>query len=267
VKNARFIPRKEIQDHLIRPWALDFDPATAREHLLESPDDRIIICEELLLASVRSGGFNGFVIKDIARRLKDVFPDARIVIFIRNQLDLIASAYGQYIKDGGRSDIDEYLYHPKAKFYVGLSQFSFRYLEFDRILDYYKDLFGERVFVFPFERFVEDRYGFLKDYSTSLNLDIDAGALDHSELNKRLNAPSYTKWRNRLRIPRGFSISRITGKRITHETVFRKRRSARDILGSKNTEYIMEYYSKPNQRLISIHGMEEIADYGYPLKH
>lgn len=265
VRNARFIPRKEIQDHIIKPYALDFDPDSAIQYFHPGDGSRILICEELLLASVRSGGFNGFVIKEIGHRLKSTFPEGKIIIFVRNQIDLIASAYGQYIKDGGRSGIDQYLYHTNAKFYVNFSRFSFQYLEYDRVLDFYRKLFGDNVFVFTFEKFVRNKTGFLDDFCKTFNLEIDIDKLDFSEKNRRLNTPSYLKWRNRLRIPRKVSISRITGGALTHETVFRNRNSAQKILGKKNTQYIKQYYRKSNQRLIDVYGMDEVHELGYPL--
>ena len=265
VKNAAFIPRKEIQDHIIRPYAIGFDPSRAKEHFKNKSASRILICEELLMASVRSGGFNGFILKDLAHRLKTVFQDGHIVIFIRNQPEMITSAYGQYIKGGGRSGIDQYLYHRNAKFYVGLTQFSFPYLEYDRIIEFYEDLFPGRVSVYPYERFLAGRRDFLHKYCNSFDLDVDLENLDLSHLNKRLNVPSYTKWRNRLRIPKKISLSRISGGRLTHESIFRHRRSPLDILGRKNYDYVLNYYREGNQKLITLHGLNDIKDFNYPL--
>jgi hypothetical protein len=265
VKNAEFIPRKEVQDHIIRPYAIGFDPKAANKHFLNRGSPKIIICEELLMASVRSGGFNGFILKDLAHRLKTVFPEGQIVIFIRNQLEMIASAYGQYLKGGGRDGIDEYLYHRNDKFYVGLTRFSFNYLAYDRIIDFYSTLFPGAVSIFPFERFLANRPAFLEAYSKSFNLDVNISTLDMNSMNKRLNSPSYTKWRNRLRIPKKISLSRLSGGRLTHETLFRRRRTPEEILGSKNYEYAWKFYRECNQKLISVHGMEDIGDYDYPL--
>ena len=92
VKNAGYIPRNDVQDHIIRPYAIGFDTTESAQFFNQEQDNNLIICEELLLASVRSGGFNGFVTKEIGHRLKSIFPNAIIVIFIRNQVDLIASA-------------------------------------------------------------------------------------------------------------------------------------------------------------------------------
>ncbi len=265
VKNADYIPRKEVQDHIIRPYAIGFNPENSIAHFHDRADSRVIICEELLMASVRSGGFNGYILKDIAHRLKSIFPDGHIVIFIRNQLEMIASAYGQYIKGGGRAGINDYLYHPKAKFYVGLSQFSFTYLEYDRIIDFYLTLFPDRVSVYPFERFIKTRKDFLQEYCELFDLDIDLEALDFGSLNKRLNMPSYTLWRNRLRIPKKISLSRITGGKLTHESFISRRRTTLEILGRKNHEYALNYYREGNRRLIEKFGMDDIKDYAYPL--
>jgi hypothetical protein len=266
VRNAIYIPRKDVQDHIIRPYAIGFDASESINFFNNWKNKDIIICEELLLASVRSGGFNGFVTKEIGYRLKSIFPDASIVIFIRNQIDLIASAYGQYIKDGGREGIDEYLFHPKAKFYVDLFHFSFKYLEFDRMLRFYKFLFGKQIHIFPFERFARDRSGFLEAFKNRFKLDVNLNELDLDPKNKRLNTPTYTRWRNRLRIPVSMSISNLTGGRLNHESVFKRRKSSEEILGHKNTHFIQQYYKDSNQKLIDLFGLEDIRGFGYPLE-
>ena len=265
VKNAGYIPRKNVQDHIIRPYAIGFDATESIRFFKKGQDNAIIICEELLLASVRSGGFNGFVTKEIGNRLKLIFPNALIVIFIRNQVDLIASAYGQYIKGGGREGIDEYLFHSKAKFYIDLFQFSFKYLEYDRILSFYQGLFGENLHIFPFEKFASNRIGFLSDFAKKFQLDIDLKELDLEPKNKRLNTTSYIRWRNRLRIPAKLSVSNITGGRLNHESIFMKRKSPEEILGNRNTDYIKQYYKESNQKLIDLFGLEDIREFGYPL--
>jgi hypothetical protein len=265
VRNAVYISRKDVQDHIIRPYAIGFDADGSIHFFNQWKENFIIICEELLLASVRSGGFNGFVTKEIGLRLKTIFPEARIVIFIRNQIDLIASAYSQYIKGGGREGIDEYLFHSKARFYVDLFQFSFKYLEYDRMLQFYQDLFGERLSIFTFEKFTRDRSGFLVDYANTFKLDVKTQELDLEPKNKRLNLPAYTRWRNRLRIPPKLSMSYFTGGRLDHESLFRRRRSPEEILGRKNTNYIQQYFRESNQKLIDLFGLEDIRELGYPL--
>jgi hypothetical protein len=265
VKNAGYIPRKDVQDHIIRPYAIGFDATESARFFIQERDNNLIICEELLLASVRSGGFNGFVTKEIGHRLKSIFPNAIIVIFIRNQVDLIASAYGQYIKGGGREGIDDYLFHSKAKFYVDLFQFSFKYLEYDRMLSFYQGLFGKNLHIFPFERFTSNRLDFLSDFIKIFKLDIDLEELDLEPKNKRLNTLSYKKWRNRLRIPEKLSVSNITGGRLNHESIFKRRKSPEEILGNKNSDYIKQYYKESNQTLIDLFGLKDIREFEYPL--
>ncbi|MFC2112203.1 hypothetical protein ACFLTA_02960 [Bacteroidota bacterium] len=265
VKDARFIPRIDILDQIIRPYAIDFDTTQAVQYFHTDGRPRILICEERLMVSVRSGGFNGFVMKELGNRLKTIFPEARIIIFIRNQVDMIASAYGQYIKEGGRSGIDDYLYHPKAGFYPGLSLFSFQYLEYDRILSFYQGIFGDNLFIFPYERFSSDRITFLTDFTRTFQLDINLESLDFSRVNERYHSTSYMRFRNYLRIPRKINMSLITRGWMTHKILFSKKQSSESILGKKNTEFINHYYRKSNQRLLDIFDMKEIRELGYPL--
>lgn len=52
----------------------------------------------------------GALSKEFAERIYSAFPRARIVIVIRNQLDIIAAAYAQYIKQGGTHKPEHFLY-------------------------------------------------------------------------------------------------------------------------------------------------------------
>lgn len=56
----------------------------------------------------------------MGQRLKTVLPNARIVIFIRNQTEMIASVYKQYVKEGGTHSPRRFL-HPE----LYLSEYGF----------------------------------------------------------------------------------------------------------------------------------------------
>ena len=47
------------------------------------------------------GGLGGLLSKEVAHRLKESFPDATILVFVRSQPRIIAAAYAQYVKGGG----------------------------------------------------------------------------------------------------------------------------------------------------------------------
>jgi len=102
VPSHRFVSRKYVQESLLLPTAYRFDPESARIGLgvkHEAPPP--ILCEEELSGNPHSGGMRGSFSKDIAEHIRATLPDARIVIFIRNQVDMSAALYRHYVREGG----------------------------------------------------------------------------------------------------------------------------------------------------------------------
>lgn len=87
----------------------------------------------------------------IAERLNASFPDARILIVFREQRALIRSMYSQHITAGGVESLRRWLSTPEP----GCGRkpsFTFEFYEFDRLIEYYRDLFGpDRVLALPLE--------------------------------------------------------------------------------------------------------------------
>lgn len=52
----------------------------------------------------------------IAKRLKEIFPDAKIMIFIRGQQELLFSHYSQYVSESGYKSIDQLLWYPSKDY-------------------------------------------------------------------------------------------------------------------------------------------------------
>jgi len=101
VRNAGYLGRQAVRDAFLNTTAFAFDPDKAAEVLSAETDGRPIICEEDLSGHYYNGGCLESLSKDIAYRIHAVYPQAQIVIFIRNQLDMIRSTYLQYIRSGG----------------------------------------------------------------------------------------------------------------------------------------------------------------------
>ncbi len=103
-----------------------------------------------------SGGYDS---KEIADRLKELFPNARVLICIREQKKIILSCYNQYIKKGGAVSIGAYL-HILDRTRVPL--FDFRHFMYHRLIRYYHSVFGkENVLVLPYEMFTRDSQGYV----------------------------------------------------------------------------------------------------------
>jgi hypothetical protein len=105
---------------------------------------------------------SGYWGKEVAKRLHDVFPQAKILIVIREQKSMIFSAYGQYIRNGGRKSIEQFISTQNIKPGV-YPLFRLYSLKYDYLIKYYHHLFGEnQVLVLPFELLKRDTNLYLK---------------------------------------------------------------------------------------------------------
>jgi hypothetical protein len=154
----RWIPRAPVQAALLDPPGMAFDPVRARALLMEADDGRPpLLCEENLSGYIHNGGLHGFLPPAVAERIRAVLPDARIVIFVRSQVPMIAACYTQYVRGGGTHGVHRYLF-PRAYLRGAYAQpfkvprFSFDHFEYDRLVALYDGLFGrENVHVYPYE--------------------------------------------------------------------------------------------------------------------
>jgi len=149
----RFIPRSTAKAALLRDHALGFDPSVAAGQLMADDARPPVICEEALSGDWRTGGLMGAMTKEAAERIQRTLPRARIVIFIRNQVAMLASLYSQYIRNGGS--------HPPERFFFPAHfneiaanrpfrrpTFQFEHLHYRALIEHYQAMFGsERVHV------------------------------------------------------------------------------------------------------------------------
>lgn len=112
---------------------------------------RPVLTHERLSGAVESGHADAQLIAD---RIIALDP-AAVIVGVREQRRLAASAYGQYIRDGGVMTLRQFLTTPRRG--VGLAHlFNWRSLEFDVLIKYYIDRLGpERVTVVPLEMLAE----------------------------------------------------------------------------------------------------------------
>ena len=95
----------------------------------------------------------------IAQRIAEVFPDAHILLTIREQVAIIHSMYGQYIRFGYTSDLRSFLRQPPRE--SSLSPvLDLDFYNYAKLIKGYRALFGEdRVTVMPFEKLIADPSG------------------------------------------------------------------------------------------------------------
>ena len=143
--------RAALWRELIAPPSLDFDPERCRSHvaalLAKPPPGTVcVFSAERLSGNPHSGGYDA---ADLAGRLEAVFGEARVLIVVREQADMLVSIYKQYVKMGGTCTFTEYLSPPHDGRIPLFRLSNFRY---HRLVEHYRGLFGEtRVLVLPYE--------------------------------------------------------------------------------------------------------------------
>jgi hypothetical protein len=95
-----------------------------------------IISHERLSGNPHSGHYDA---REIAYRLHEFIPGAKILLCIREQMGLMASCYKQYIRIGGIKKLKDYLL-PVRDYRIPL--FDWRFYEYHKIIQLYFDLFG-----------------------------------------------------------------------------------------------------------------------------
>jgi hypothetical protein len=124
--------RKKVEPEMRKAQARNLVPVLSWERLSGMP---------------HSGGYDS---KTIADRLAATFPNARVLIVIREQTSMLLSVYKQYVRDGGAATFRQYVTTPPGP--PQMPSFRFDFYEYHRLIGYYQDLFGAtNVLVLPYE--------------------------------------------------------------------------------------------------------------------
>lgn len=95
-------------------------------------------------------------------RCKDLVPDARVLVTIRRQPDMILTCYKHYVRAGGAQSLSRFIDQPR----LGRDTVPFfraRFFEYHRLIEYVQKLWGrDRVLVLPFELLKKNPASYLK---------------------------------------------------------------------------------------------------------
>src|SRR3989339_295042 len=83
VANINFVQREDIIEKILRPNTFEIDFASTKNYFKNKK--RTVICDEILVGGLDACFGNGAFIKETGMRLKQIFDEAEIIIFIRNQ--------------------------------------------------------------------------------------------------------------------------------------------------------------------------------------
>lgn len=284
VRNFAYVPREKVKQAFLSDTPFSFDPAKAREALQLDATLPPILCEEELSGYLHNGGLIGYLSAEMARRIKAVFPDARIVILIRSQPDMIAATYQQYIRGGGTYSVRRYLFskrylHGAAAEPYKIPRFSFAHFEYDRLIAHYDAIFGrENVHVVPYENFRSDMAGTLAEMQEKLGFEAELGAKASKRVNQSYGAAlipfarflnlftarTVLDKRTLLNIPYWYTVRRFILEQLNATGLFGKAPKPERLLGKQICRQIEDYYAESNQRLSALRDLP-LKDLGYPL--
>ncbi|MFC0019672.1 hypothetical protein [Roseibacillus persicicus] len=261
----------DISKLIIAPELRSFDHNAVKE-AMSLPDESNqmipIVSHECLLGNPVSGGFDEEV---LAQRLKEIFPEAKILIVFREQYSHFASFYPEYLKHGGCESFVRFLNPPNHE---RMPYFSPSFFEYDLQVQRYQEIYGERnVLALPYEILKNDFDDFLKRLATFCGREIVINFSDERvNVNPSLTRLGLLRFLNRFRrtnlAPAPLLNVKGSQQLITLLKFFdlvepkslarwafrkRARRAADDLDG---------YFSESNRRLSEIVGIE-LGELGY----
>jgi len=126
-----------------------------------------VISHESFSGDFINGRYYG---KQVAGRLKQAFPNSKVLITIREQKSFVLSAYLFYLFQDGIERIEHFIGVGKeSPGFVPICRTE--YLEYHHLYQTYCDLFGkENVLVLPFEKLKKDNNSFVKDILQFCNM-------------------------------------------------------------------------------------------------
>ena len=282
VQNMAYMARATTQAALLTPGGLHFEAGDAARQLEAAKP--VILCEENLSGYLHNDGLHGFLSKEMAQRVHSVLADARIVVFVRAQPEMITACHQQYVRGGGTYGVKRYLW-PQDWLYGAESQpfkvprFSFDHFDYDRLIAHYVALFGAgNVHVYPFEAISRDARAFLARFTEDLGIELDRAALPMARQNvsygrailcltrilNRFTARSVNDKRYWIHIPYWYGLRKIVVEPLNRCGILGRYTTPDKILGEQTTAWIRQRYWQSNRRLATLVAWDP-AEFGYPM--
>lgn len=183
------------------------------------------------------------------------WPGAKIFIVIRRQPELIRSYYSLAIRKFTFTT-------PPKKYYTSI--FIPGYLEFDRLIDMYFHLFGEKqVKVLPAEMLFAQPDVFLNTLSAYLGIDFSSRAISQKNSGGNDAANEAIRWANKgLRLmghDRGFATQKMFLRRALSVIL----PNTKTFYERGDRERILERYQNSNSRTSRLIGIDLAGQFGY----
>lgn len=272
----RATPDAEWLEDVVGLHPFDFDPGALRaryERSAAACAGRLpFLSYEAWIGTPFSGGRD---VVENARRLHAIFPEARVVLVIREPMDMLGSMLRQYVHEGGALPPTALLTrrHPERTY------FDPSFLYYDRVIDVYSELFGrDRLCVLLFEMLRSSPQEFVDQLCEFCGVvPLDVSRLEDGHRNTGLSAPSLAIARVANRfvasafntaplVPRALLTSRAIRRALQRGVdplLFRNARAASPALDAQLRVRLEAGYRAHNQRLAKEHDIP-VDRFGYP---
>lgn len=265
---------KEEMHALIKRESLDYDPIDLIKHIskLQTKEDnpRLVLLSDEICVSATKARDKGLV----AQRLKEVFSPCKVVITIRNQMDILKSAY----ISGGRLFKETSLLRGCAMSFEAWLEASWRDLErstvgnvnYYPVVRLYKELFGsENTAVLLYEQFNEDPSDFIRELSRFLNIDFEEASVLVQNRHENPRLPQFVLDHERLRTrfypaSRLSPVSKILGAYCRLKSDLQGRPAAEVVYTAEWEDRLALFYREGNQELIRKFNLP-LERHNYPL--
>ena len=138
---------------------LNFDSNVIRDKIykeIKNYSDVLLNTKRLIMISLESlhsgEEWFGRNIVTMSYRLKDTFPDAKIILGIRSQAKYIVSNYKEYIIHGGKMCFDTFLFDSFL-----CNRCLFPKLCYDKVINHYKKLFHDNLYIYIHDKLLLDK--------------------------------------------------------------------------------------------------------------
>lgn len=262
---------------LVMEESLTYDSTALKKYLVQleanerkSGKKLAVLSEELLVSAskVRDKGV-------VAERIKEIFAPGKILVTIRNQLEVLKSAYingGRLLKNvplkykGLAIKFDEWLemvFENPDRSYVG----NIKYLN---TINYYARLLGkENICVLLFEEFIHNKEEYIRQLSEFLGIDARESQrlLTGQHENPRVLQSQVDLELTRSKFgPKGKNPFILIALKRWYDFrhLFKKSESARVDLPDPWLERLNDFYGESNRELMKNFNLP-IDKYGYPI--
>lgn len=219
----------------------------------------LVTSAERLSGHPFSGGYDSY---KLANRMHSCFPNARILIGIRNQMDIIFSVYKQLIQEGYLGTFEDLINSKQWKSVA----FSLEMYKYELLIARYFELFSKKnVLILAYEDLLKNKIEYIKRISNFLNIIYFESSNFNHITNKgiREDEIATTLFLNHFRKTElnPFPLFQLSSKAIERlrkiTTVFPHKKT----IINDHKEFIKQYYAPSNA---SLRKLLEMKLDGYP---